>query len=415
MHSTCAKLLYRRYNPRSLSCCNSTRTLQFKYSFINTFPSSSTCHQNFKANLAIPNKIKAPTSSQKDIKALKNFSLAKSQRSSINKDSSSSLTQENSHIRQSRYPNRNHVTSNSSVCTRRIKKTSSPEICTPTNSSVTQKVTSKNAKSSKNALWSSHRKRNSRNSQSILFSSCWCIEDQKQNSKTISTGQQCYSHLNQMTISRKSSRTPQRYFLNCIFTIISCLKRPAQKTQRPQQEDRPSQRLSRMSSTRTTHILHIKTCMNNYSSTLKQQCFKASMSHQMVHCKTVMRHRLCNHHITQLATSTICNNTFYIILHCTHCSSHQSSYCTNNCLYASTGNTLFPKRVGSSNLKNTCCYQSSSVNLSGNGSRRCILCFHPFLVEIQQRTISYSSHDLANLLLFLRLVSEGLTKKQLPC
>jgi hypothetical protein len=31
-----------------------------------------------------------------------------------------------------RNPNRNHVTSYSSVCTRRIKKASSPEICSPT-------------------------------------------------------------------------------------------------------------------------------------------------------------------------------------------------------------------------------------------------------------------------------------------
>lgn len=125
-----------------------------------------------------------------------------------------------------------------------------------------------------------------------------------------------------------------------------------------------------MSSTRTTHILHIKTCMNNHSSTLKLQCFKASMSHLMVHPKTIMTHGLCNHHITLLATSTICNNTFYIILHCTHCSSHQSSYCSNKPLYTSTGNTLFPKRVGSCNLKNTSSYLSSSMNLSRNRGRQ---------------------------------------------
>jgi hypothetical protein len=125
-----------------------------------------------------------------------------------------------------------------------------------------------------------------------------------------------------------------------------------------------------MSSTRTTHILNIKTCMNNYSSTQKLQCFKASVSHQMIHPKTIMTHRQRNHHITQLATSTICNNTFYIILYCTHCSSHQSSYCSNNCQYTSTGNTLFPKRVSTSNLKNTCCYLSCSMNLSGNWGRQ---------------------------------------------
>jgi hypothetical protein len=124
-----------------------------------------------------------------------------------------------------------------------------------------------------------------------------------------------------------------------------------------------------MSTTRTTHILHIKTSMNNYSSTLKLQCFKACVSHLMIHCESIMTHRQCNHHITQLTTSTISNYTFYIILYCTHSSSHQSSYCSNNCQNLTARYTQFPKRICTSNLKNSSSNLCCSMNLCRYGCR----------------------------------------------
>jgi hypothetical protein len=124
------------------------------------------------------------------------------------------------------------VTSNSSISSRRIKDTCSPKIRSPTNSSITLKITSKDTKSSKNAQRSNHRKRYPRNSLSIFFSIIWCIKNEKQNTKAVSTCLKSNCHLNQMTISRKTSRTSQRQFLNSIFTIVSCLKRPTLKTQR---------------------------------------------------------------------------------------------------------------------------------------------------------------------------------------
>jgi len=124
-----------------------------------------------------------------------------------------------------------------------------------------------------------------------------------------------------------------------------------------------------MCTSRSTHILNIKTCMNYYTGTQEQQSFKASMCHQMIHCKSIMAHRLSNHHVTQLATSTICNYTFYIILHNTHTSSHLSGYCSNNCQSRSARYALFPKRICTCNQKNSSSNQSSSMDQSGNGCR----------------------------------------------
>jgi hypothetical protein len=147
-----------------------------------------------------------------------------------------------------------------------------------------------------------------------------------------------------------------------------------------------------MSSSRTAHILHIKTNMNNYSSTQELLCFETSMGHLMIHCKSIMTHRQCNHHITQLTTSTISNYTFYIILDSTHCSSHQSSYCTNNCQNTTARNTQFPKRICTSNLKNTSSYQCSRMNLCRYRSRTLYSVCKPnmlsYLCTFTQRTSS---------------------------
>jgi hypothetical protein len=106
--------------------------------------------------------------------------------------------------------------------------------------------------------------------------------------------------------------------------------------------------------------------MNNYPSPLKLLSFKASMSHQMIHCKSIMTHGQRHHHITLLTTSTISNNSFYIILYCPHCSSHQSSYSSNNSLNISARATQFPEWVCSRNLEDSCCNQSCRMNLGRN-------------------------------------------------
>jgi hypothetical protein len=80
-------------------------------------------------------------------------------------------------------------------------------------------------------------------------------------------------------------------------------------------------------------------------------------------------HGLPNHHVTQLTTSTISNNTFYIILHSTHCSSHQSGNSTNKSLNTSTTNALFPERISTCNLENTSSYQSCRMNKSRHWGR----------------------------------------------
>lgn len=369
MHCSSTALLYRRYNKGSYCSCNTSRTQQFKNTFINTFPSSSTCRKYTKTNLLIPYQIKAPTSSQENIETLRSFFCTERQWSCINKNCCSSLPLENSGHWQSRYPYRNHVTSNSSISTWRIYNTISPEIRSPTNCSVTLKITSKNREQSQNTQRPGQRKRYSWCSLSIFLPIGRPIENQKQNSKAISTCLKSHRHLNLMTISRQTPSTSLRLFQNCILTVIPCLKRPSLQTQRSLQKDCPSLRQRRVSSSRTAHILYIKTCMNNNSSPLKLLRFKAGMCHQVIHCQSIMTHRLPYHHVTQLTTSTVSNNTFYIILYSTHCSSHQSCYSTNQSLNTSTRNTLFPKRISSCNLKNSCCYQCCCMNQSRYWSR----------------------------------------------
>lgn len=370
MYCTCTEFLNRRHNPRTLSSSNSSGTQQLKHSLINTFPSSSTCHKNWKTNLTIPHQIKPPSSSQEDIKLFRSFFCAERLRSSFYKYCCCSLSLKNCKLRQSRHPYGKHVASNSSISSRRIKDTSSPKIRSPTNCSIALKITSKDTKSCKDTQRSNHRKRYPRNSLSIFLCIIWCIKNQKQNTKTVCTSQQSNSHQNLVTISRKTSGTCQSYFLNCIFTIVSCLKRPSLKAQRSLLQHSPSQRQRRMGTTRSTHILHIKTPMNNYSPSLKLQCFKTCVSYLMVHCQPIMAHRQCNHHITLLTTCTISNYTFYIILYSTHSSSHQSSYCSNNGQNSSTRYTLFPKGICTSNLKNSSSNQCCCVNLCRYGSRQ---------------------------------------------
>jgi hypothetical protein len=187
MYYTCTNFLNRRNKKGPENCCNSTRTLEFKNTFINTFPCSSPCNYYWITNRIIPYCVKTPTSPSKHIKFSPHFFCYKSKWTSIYKYCSYSLTQEYSNERLIRHPNWNYMSSNSPSCPWRICNTSSPKIRTPTNSSITLKVSSKNRKQRKNYLWHYYGKRYSRYPLSIFFSIRNSIKKKKQYSKTIST------------------------------------------------------------------------------------------------------------------------------------------------------------------------------------------------------------------------------------
>jgi hypothetical protein len=144
VYCTCAKFFNRRYKKRSKSSCNTTGSLKFKNTFINTFPCSPSSYKNWHANSIIPNSIKSPTSASKYIKFCPYFFSYKSKWACIYKYPSYSLAQKYSKNRLCRYPNRNYMSSNSSCCSRVILYTSAPKIRTPTNSSITLQISSKN-------------------------------------------------------------------------------------------------------------------------------------------------------------------------------------------------------------------------------------------------------------------------------
>jgi hypothetical protein len=172
-----------------------------------------------------------------------------------------------------------------------------------------------------------------------------------------------------MTICCCRSRSCPRKFQNSIFTVVSCQKGPTLQTQTSLLQTSPSQRQRSMSSSRSTHILHISTCMNYNPSSQKLQRFKTSMSHLMIHCQSIMTQRQSNNHITLLTTSTISNYTFYIILNQSHSPPHQTCYSTNPQQDCTCINTTFPNPVCTCNKENTSSYLSCSMNLCRNRCR----------------------------------------------
>jgi hypothetical protein len=124
-----------------------------------------------------------------------------------------------------------------------------------------------------------------------------------------------------------------------------------------------------MSSSRSTHVLHISTCMNYNTSTQKLQCFKTSMSHLVIHCQPIMTQRQGNNHITLLTTSTVGNYTFYVILNQSHSPPHQTCDCSNPQQHCTCINTTFPNPICTCNKENSGCYLSCSMNLSRNRGR----------------------------------------------
>lgn len=249
-------------------------------------------------------------------------------------------------------------------CCWRPNNTICPEICSPSNQCITQQVSPKNTSKSQNTQRHCHCQWNSRSPYFRFTCIIRRIEHCNQNTKTISTGLTCNSHQNLMTKGSCRSRSCPRKFQNSIFTIISCQKGPTKQTQTSLQQTSPSQRQRSMRSSRSTHILHISTCMNHNSSPQKLQPFKTSMGHLVIHCQAIMTQRQCHNHIPQLTTSTISNDTFYIILNQSHSPPHQTCYCSNPQQYCTCINTAFPNPICTCNKENSSSYLCCCMNLS---------------------------------------------------
>ena len=351
--------------------CDSSRSLQFQNTFIQRSPAKTSQRKNGKTLLLIPNKIKSPTGLKKLIRCFDRRMCTKRQRPLNNQ--CLNCTKKNSGLWQQCNRHRNHMTPYPLGGCRCSPNTFTPKRCTPSNQSVTQPVSPKDRTNSKNLQRNPHSLRKPW-SPFFIFSTIWCSpKNCNQNTKTIGACLQSNCHKQNMTIGCRRSRSAPAKFQNSVFTIISPKKRPSQEAQSSNQLTNPSQWNRCMNTTRTTHILNICTCMNYNTCSQKQQPFKTSMCHQMIHSLSIMAQCQCNDHIPQLTTSTVSNHTFHIILHHTKTPPHQTghgSYPLKNC----TGiHTTFPKAIGTGNKKNSSSHLSCSMNLCRNRGRS----FHP--------------------------------------
>lgn len=365
MDSSSLHFSNRRKKPPRNFVSNTTRTKKFQNSFIQRPPTNRSQLKNFDTNLLIPYQIKAPTCSKKQIKF---FPIAFSTIGQWpNKNICQKQSKKNSPLGECRNPDRNHMTPYCICSCRGGNNTIPPKVTPPSDQSITQQISPENTSNGQNTQRKSHCQRNSRSPYFKFTSIIRPVENSNQYTKTISTSLTCYCHQNQMTISCTASRSPPRQFQNSIFTIISCQKRPSQQTQTSQKQTSPCKGQSRMSTPRTAHVLNIRRRMDNNSSTLKLQCFKTCMSHQMIHCQPIMTQGKSNNHVAQLTTSTVCNYTLYIILNESHSPPHQTSDCSNPQQKSTCIETTFPNSICTCNQKNTCCHKSCSMDKSGNG------------------------------------------------
>lgn len=229
LHGTALNFFHGRNSPCTSFCCNSTRTLEFQNTFIQTFPRNSSSQKNHQSSLLIPNLIKSPTCSKKQINFFCPLFSTIHQRTCRNKNVCKSSSLKYCSQRESRNPYRNHMTSHNISCSWRRKNAISPERCSPSNSSVTLKVPSQKTSDCQNTQGNHQKKTLSWNTYVFFLCSIWCIKNSEKNSKAISTCKTSNCHLNQMSICRKGPRRSPRKFQNCIFTIVSCQKGPSQK------------------------------------------------------------------------------------------------------------------------------------------------------------------------------------------
>jgi hypothetical protein len=371
MYSTCLHFLHRRYQPSSNFLTDSTRSKKFQNSFIKRGPGNRTLLQYFHTNLLVPNQIKSPSCLQKQICFLPITFCTKRQRPY--KYISLKQSQSYSSLRQGRHPNRNHMAADCLCSSRSCYDAISPKVSSPTNQGIAQLITPKHTPNCQNTQREYHSQRHTRCPQFRFTSIIRCIEHSHQNSKAISTCQTSDSHLNQMTIGSCRSRSSPRQFQDSIFTVISSQEWPTKKAQTPLKQTSPGLGQRTMCSSRASHILHISTSMDNYTSSQEQQCFKASVSHLMIHCQSVMTLGQGNYHVSQLTTGTISNNTFHIILNQSHSPPHQTSDSSYPQKDYTCINTTFPNPVCTSNQENSGSYLSGSMNQSRD---RCGS-FHP--------------------------------------
>lgn len=297
MNSTCLHFLRRRYKPTRHFLGNPPRSDQFQYSFVHRSPAHRSQLKNFQANLLVPYKIKSPSILQELIWLFPIVFCAK--RQGPYKHISINAPKENSSQRQCRHPYWNHVAPNSLCSSRAIYNTICPEITSPTNESITEQVSPENSSGSLYAQRNPHGQRNTRSPELRLTSIVRCVENSDQYTKAISASQASYSHKNKVPKGCSASRSCPRQLQNSIFTIVSSQERPSQQAQTSLKQCSPSQRQSRMcSATRSaSHILYVSTSVNDNSSPQELQCFKTSVSHQVVHGLSIMAKRQSYNHV----------------------------------------------------------------------------------------------------------------------
>ncbi len=369
---------------------NSSWSLPFQQTFIQRSPSGFSLLKHRKTDSLIKESIKSPTSLKKQENCFPRCFSTLGQRPLEN--FGHNLANSKGGQRQKGNRHRNHMTPYP-LCGGR-HHSSRPKGCSPPNQSVTQLISPKHRTSGQNQKRHSHSERKSR-SPDFRFSCIWCVSKHRQlHSKTISTGLTSHCHLNQMTIGCSRPRSPPRKFQNSICAIISPHERPSQQTQSSKKLTSPGKRKAGMCTSRTSHVLHISTGMNNHTCSQEQLPFEASVSHQMIHSQSIMTQSQSHHHIALLTTSTISNDSFHVILNHSLGPPHQAGHSTNPNQQSSGERTAFPKPLSTGDLKDSRSDQGSRVNQCRHRSRS----FHPVcLPNVQSKlsTFSQSTTQLA--------------------
>jgi hypothetical protein len=180
----------------------------------------------------------------------------------------------------------------------------------PTNESITEQIFLKKSSSSLDAQRNPHGQRNTRSPELRLTSIVGRVENSDQYTEAISTSQASNSHQNKVPVlvpipvpkggggGCSASRSSPRQLQNSIFTIVSSQERPSQQAQTSLKQCSLSQRQSSMGSAGASHILYVSTSVNDHPSSQELQCFKTSVSHQVVHCLSIMTKRQSYNHIS---------------------------------------------------------------------------------------------------------------------
>ena len=171
------QFLKRGHQPRCSLCCNSARPLKFKNTFVDAFPRNSSSLENFHPDLLVPNQIKSPTGSEKQVNFFPISFCAKKQRSSRHKNICANSSLKDRKQRQEISPNRNHMPSHSIVCSWRNCNTVPPKVTHLSNQCIIQQIASPNTANCENAQRKNQCQTLSRNCDIFLFCSIWSIKN----------------------------------------------------------------------------------------------------------------------------------------------------------------------------------------------------------------------------------------------